>query len=166
MKIFLCLCLWLTLSFLCKGQERYAISITDKESWLSNNVYNVFEDRQGYIWITGNVGLLKFDATNYIPYRCNEQSSLAGSCINQDKYGRIWYENFDGYLFYVVNNVMKPLKQKNVFDFIPFGFLKNHLIKVHKKSLDIYDLKTLKKIYTNNTSSPAIYSPLDCTNVL
>jgi len=102
------------------------------------------EDNKGYIWMTGNTGLLKYDATKFTNYRCDAQSSLSGSCIQQDKYNRIWYENFDGYLYYIENEILKPLKQKNVHDYILYGLLDNFLITVQKNGFDIYDLKTLE----------------------
>ena len=54
---------------------------------------------KGFIWISTEQGLFRYDGKNYQNYALDEQTSKSGSCISEDKYGRIWYSNFDGYLF-------------------------------------------------------------------
>ena len=46
-------------------------------------------------------GLYRYDGKNYTSYTLEEQTSKSGSGITEDIYGRIWYSNFDGYIYYV-----------------------------------------------------------------
>ena len=64
------------------------------------------------MWFATQKGLSKFDGSSFTTYTLESQSNVAGSAIAEDQYGRIWYCNFDGFLFYVENNVLKALPQK------------------------------------------------------
>lgn len=69
----------------------------------SNEVYQIFEDKKGYLWIGTNEGLYRFDGKNYTSY-LNENFTNSVSGIQQDKEGRIWCNNFSGQVFYVEDN--------------------------------------------------------------
>ncbi len=71
-------------------------------------------------------------------------TSKAGSCIQQDALGRIWYENFDGYLYYVENSQLKKLSQNKSIGYFKFGITKDHLYVINEDAIDLYDIKTLR----------------------
>lgn len=113
----------------------------------SNAVYNLFQDSKGYIWIANKEGLTRYDGFQYKTYKCLEQSSTAGSCIREDKLGRIWYENFDGFLYYVDSSraEMKALMNRN-YGYMPYGITQNYLFLLAKDGVSVYDIHTLQKI--------------------
>lgn len=137
------------LLFCCQisfGQETFAINIS-KQSGIPNvTVYDFIQDSKGFIWITTNVGISRYDGFEFVSYNAQEQTSLAGSSIFEDKYGRIWYENFDGYLYYVKNEQLFALKQNRPGEYLPFGIVDNYIFVSQQKGIDVYDLKTLKLI--------------------
>jgi hypothetical protein len=114
----------------------------------SNKVYDVFEDSLGFIWLATEAGLYRYDGFEYKLFASEKISSLAGSCIREDKYGRIWYENFDGYLSYIENGEINQIKQGNPIQFLPFAFNNKHLFVIVKDGVNVYDLKSLALIRT------------------
>ena len=87
-------------------------------------------------------------------------TSKAGSCIKQDAFGRIWYENFDGYLYYVEKNQLKKLNQNKSIGYFKYGIIQNQLYIINKNTVDVYDLKTLsliKEIELNTEDNKYIF---------
>lgn len=93
-------------------------------------------------------GLFRYDGFEYKPYKSATQTSTSGSDIKEDRYGRIWYENFDGFLYYVENDSLKSLPQNTPTGFISYGITDKNLFAIQKKGVDVFDLKSLKLIKT------------------
>lgn len=143
-----------TVSFtIVNAQEPYAIHLSKADGLPSNSVYNVFQDSKGFIWLATNAGLTRYDGFEFKTYQCNEQTSTSGSSIKEDAFGRIWYENFDGYLYYVENDTLKALQQNTPIGYIPIGITKKHLFVMQKNGVDVYDIRSLKKIKTIEIST-------------
>lgn len=130
------------------ADEPYSIHINKSNGLPSNSIYNLFQDSKGFIWFTSNNGLTRFDGFEYKHYTSEIQTSKAGSCISEDKFGRIWYENFDGNIYYVEHDSLKSLNQKTPIGYIPFGITDKHLFVIQNNGIDVYDLSTLKIIKT------------------
>ena len=111
----------------------------------SNAVFNIFQDSKGFMWFATNAGLTRYDGFEYKTYTSPAQTSTPGSSIVEDKYGRIWYENFDGYLYFVQNDSLHALQQNDPIQYLPITLTKKHVFVFQKKGLDVYDLKTLKR---------------------
>jgi hypothetical protein len=104
--------------------------------------------KNGAVWIASNEGLHKYDGVSFETYYCNEQTSMAGSCINEDIFGRIWYENFDGYLYYFQKGKLKALSQKLTTQYIPYALNSYFIYVFQKKGIDVFDIKTLEPVKT------------------
>lgn len=80
--------------------------INHVENSPSAEIYQLYQDNQGYVWIGTNEGLYRFDGKNYTFFRSNKYTNpIAG--IQQDKEGRIWCNNFSGQIFYVEEGELK-----------------------------------------------------------
>lgn len=136
------------------SQNPYSYNI-DKSSGLpSNSVYDIFQDKKGFMWFATSEGLCKYDGTKFSSYTTNKQTSKSGSNILEDKFGRVWYINFDGYLYYVKNEKLYTFKQKNSIGYYEFGIIDNKLFTIQKNFIEVYNLdnlKLLKKIKFDNT---------------
>ena len=82
------------------AQDPYYVAIDKSKGLPSNSVYDILQDSKGFIWLAHDEGLTRYDGYEFKTYTSKEQISKAGSDIHEDKYGRIWYENFDGYIYY------------------------------------------------------------------
>ena len=140
--IYLVLIFFFSLFGFC--QDPFYISI-DKTSGLpSNSVYDIFQDSKGFMWFATGKGLCRYDGNNFKVFASDEQTSKSGSCIAEDAFGRIWYSNFDGYLYYVENGTLKSLKQPTSLGYFRFGIIKNDLFLLQPNGVLVYDLTTLK----------------------
>ena len=143
MRIILFL-LFLLLTNLGISQNPYHITI-DKTSGLpSNSVYDIFQDSKGFMWFATGKGLCRYDGNEFTLFTADFQTSKSGSCIQEDKYGRIWYENFDGFLNYIENNELKALKQNKPIGYFRYGINDDHIQVLEENGIQFYDLKTLK----------------------
>jgi len=67
-------------------------------------VYNILQDRAGYMWFATENGLAKFDGKNFKTYTRND--GLTDNLILrlfEDRIGRIWITSFTGKLCYYLN---------------------------------------------------------------
>ncbi len=96
------------------------------------------------MWFATGKGLCKYDGNSFKTYASDAQASKSGSCIAEDSFGRIWYVNFDGYLYYIEKGVLKPLNQPTSLGYFRFGIIKNDLFLIQPNAVLIYDLKTLQ----------------------
>jgi sensor histidine kinase YesM len=137
---------------LALSQNPYYLTI-DKSSGLpSNSVYDIYQDTKGFMWFATGKGLSKFDGISIKTFVTEKQTSKSGSGIQEDAFGRIWYQNFDGFLYYVEKDVLKTLENIESIGYFRFGIINNSLFVLQQNTVNIYDLKTLqlkKKIATN-----------------
>ncbi|MEL1247840.1 sensor histidine kinase [Flavobacterium helocola] len=141
--------LFISLSFNCfelVAQNPYSYVIDKSVGLPSNAVYDVFQDKKGFMWFATGEGLSKYDGTKFHTFTTKNQTSKSGSNIIEDNFGRVWYINFDGYLYYVQNNQLHAFKQKNSIGYYEFGIIGNKLFTIQKNSIEVYDLKKLKRI--------------------
>lgn len=129
-----------------QAQDPFFRVIGKSDGLPSNSVYDVFQDSKGFIWCAHNEGLSRYDGYQFESYFSEKQSSKAGSYIREDVYGRIWYSNFDGYLYYIENDSLKELPMNSPFGYTRYGITDKYLYVIVQKGIDIYDLKTLKLI--------------------
>ncbi|MBW7869857.1 MAG: histidine kinase [Flavobacteriia bacterium] len=128
------------------AQQPY-FHLIDKSAGLpSNSVFDIFQDRLGFMWFATDRGLCRFDGSQFETFGGNFKTSISGTDIQQDRFGRIWYQNFDGFIFYLENNQLKLLEQGNTIGFYNFGITKNRLFYINEKGLNIIDIKTLKTL--------------------
>lgn len=144
----LILIIFLLVSNLGISQNPYYYTIDKTNGLPSNSVYDIFQDSKGFMWFATGKGLCRYDGSVFKTFTSDTQTSKSGSCINEDSFGRIWYCNFDGYLYYVENGELKNLPQKESIGYIKYGIIKDKLFLIQTKSIVVYDLKTLQLVYT------------------
>ncbi len=62
-----------------------------------SNVYSIFNDSRGYLWLGTEVGICQFDGVNFKNF--SKKNGLAGNdvrCITEDQYGNIWAGTDEG----------------------------------------------------------------------
>lgn len=124
----------------------------------STEVFDLLTDNKGFLWVAHAGGVSKFDGINFTNYYSPEQSSLKCSGLLEDKYGRIWFYNFTGQIFYIYKgrmNLLTAYDAKNEPDYPNFGIFKDMLVATTKKGLFICALNTLKCHYETCNNLPA-----------
>lgn len=130
------------------AQQPNFFTLDQNNALPSNTIYYTFQDSKGFVWFTSTSGLYKYDGSSIKNYQSKAQTSLGGSEICEDVFGRIWYINFDGYLYYVEKDQLKNLSQNKPIGFIPYGVTEKHLFVPQANGIDVYDIYSLKHIKT------------------
>ena len=73
----------------------------DKDGLSESSVYNIFQDSKGFVWITTDNGLDKYDGYGIKQYQHlnDDPTSISpgqGSAIYEDRKGNIWVSTADG----------------------------------------------------------------------
>ncbi len=125
-NLFICLCIILTL--LPPGIKSQSPGIicrhyTIQNGLVSNNIENVYVDKEGYVWFATTNGLQQFDGYNFTNYNYNadDTSSVSYnfiSSISEDKAGNIWIGTLGkgvnilnkekGVFYHLYNDVNRP----------------------------------------------------------
>ncbi|NHM08168.1 hypothetical protein G4D82_13125 [Flavobacterium sp. CYK-4] len=98
--------LLLYLFFWCAApaQNPFCINYSINDGLPSENVYAVFEDQNGFIWLTTDAGIVRFDSHNFLDF--NTDNGLSDNEVFQmkkDHKGRIWLLTLNGKTCYIQN---------------------------------------------------------------
>ena len=95
--------LTLLISFVLASDENinFRHITVDKDGLSESSVYDIFQDSKGFIWITTDNGLDKYDGYNIKQYQYlhDDTTSIGqgqGSVIFQDSQGNIWVSTANG----------------------------------------------------------------------
>ena len=125
----------------------------------TRELYDMMVDKKGFLWVTHDLGVTRFDGINYTHFYNPKQSSLSGTGLTEDQQGRIWFNNFTGQIFYIENEKMHLLagydyKKESTFPRI--GLYKGQIVATSKTGLFFCDTKTLQCRYVSCKSSPVV----------
>ena len=82
--------------FIAPAQPDIRFNRLTKEDGLSSDViYDMLQDRNGFLWIATHGGLDRYDGYHFRHYRYNpdDSNSLSGNyvhCIKEDRNGILW----------------------------------------------------------------------------
>jgi ligand-binding sensor domain-containing protein/two-component sensor histidine kinase len=104
--LFLCFFLFSKLN----AQELFFSRSTAFQNLPSVETYHVMQDSKGYMWITTDGGLCRYDGNTLTTFTVKDGISenvvLKGY---EDKKGRLWFSTLSGYFFYYENNKFHPI---------------------------------------------------------
>ncbi len=144
------------------AQDLHCVRIGKEQGLPNEEVYDVFQDSKGFIWVTHEEGLCRYDGYEFRAYTCAGQTAQAGANLQEDKFGRIWYQNFDGFLYYVEGDSLRALEQRATVGYRRTGIGGGKLFAVQQEGVDVFDLKTLRFMRTLPFEMPShiVYSEL------
>jgi ligand-binding sensor domain-containing protein len=142
MKVIIIILFLMTCGLL-SAQQPYARNLTIEDGLPSMEIYDMYQDSRGYMWLATDGGLCRYDIHSIKKYHHPLEKGVAVSRILEDNKGQIWYKNFKGQLFYTDNRDSVNLFE--VPDSIKFGVYSNYHISNNKlilgtNQLYIYDL--------------------------
>lgn len=140
--------IWIVWCFrIIAGNAQHPVfrQITDEQGLPSNEVYDLFRDRDGFIWAGTDNGLCRYDGYEFQYFSSPLQSGRGMTDIQQDRQGRIWCHNFNGQIFWIEKNKMFLLeeykKPKTALANFVIDSVNNILYAVNKdKGIFVYDL--------------------------
>ncbi len=116
----------------------------------TKEVYDMHVDKHGFLWIASDFGVSRFDGINCVHFSHPKQISLGCTNLQEDNYGRIWFNNFNGQIFYIENEKVTLLEDyhyKNERNFPRLVVFHDQLLATSDKGLFVLDTKTLKGKY-------------------
>lgn len=115
---------------------------SDENGLPSNEVYSIITDEKGFIWLSGDAGLFKFDGVRYIAYKCTTQKSKSISGLTISSSGKLYCHNFQSQIFYLENDTLKELT--NRFSKIPNIICdkSGNLFVNHLQGISVYNEQT------------------------
>jgi len=128
------------------SQEPYYQHFSFYEGHSFRSVYSIIEDHSGYIWFTSDEGLFRYNGTTFKNYKNAQQTSFSGTYLKEDKYGRIWYQTFDGLLYYFEQNKLKQFQTVGTPLFFYYQISDKYIYSLEEKHFAIYDIRTLKLV--------------------
>ncbi len=121
-------------------------------------IYDLFLDRQNFLWIATEVGIYRYDGISFTPFASNEQSSMSVSGLNQDEQGRIWFYNFTGQIFYIEHDQTHLLRSYDAHSETRFPKIlihKNILYATSDKGIFVCDTRTRTGKYVGVENKPS-----------
>lgn len=93
------------LSGIAYAQHSKFEQFTTKDGLLSDEVYNLHQDKKGYIWLFTHYGPMKYNGSEFIPVLKNlpfKESTIYAICENAE--GRKWVANSNKNIYEVIND--------------------------------------------------------------
>ena len=104
---FIALCVALSLY----GQTPSIINYSVTEGLPSLEVYNIHQDKKGFIWFATDNGVTRFDGTEFTVFQAKDGlTDPVVFGLFEDVRGRIWFRTFSGKLSYYEDGLIKPYK--------------------------------------------------------
>lgn len=138
MKFTLITCLFLAQFFSVCAQQKMVKRFTVEDGLASNHIYNIRQDKKGYIWVATNNGVSRFDGKtfkNFSSHNGLPENDIVD--IREDNSGRIWLSCFNGSACYIKHDKLftsaedSSLKQLEKGDYLRFINFQNKLIITH-----------------------------------
>jgi ligand-binding sensor domain-containing protein len=105
---------WLLLSALAVRAQFRLDRWTTNEGLPQNSVTSLLQTREGYLWMTTNDGLVRFDGVRFTVFNRNNSPVLPANRLAglfEDRSGRLWFHTEDGsVLFYEHGRFTQALK--------------------------------------------------------
>jgi ligand-binding sensor domain-containing protein len=108
LRFLLCFCCFVSV---LQAQEPVYKHYTADDGLPSNEVYDVFEDKSGYVWFATDHGISCFDGYSFRNYSTNDglvHNTVFG--FHEDKRGRMWMRALNSSLCYMENNIIKAYR--------------------------------------------------------
>lgn len=139
--------LFVLIGFSIQGQQLLFRNYTTRDGLLSNVNYYFFQDSEGYLWISTESGLSRFDGKNFKNFeKTNDGQSISSSfCITQTSNGHIWVGGYGNGLFeYNGEKFVRHIIGSN-----PKSNYINDLLETNPNELLICTENGLYKFYNN-----------------
>lgn len=108
----------------------------------SNTVYNILQDKLGFMWIAHDKGLSRYDGKQVVNYKNNSQQSKSLSNLLEHE-GSIYCQDFSGNFYKTKNNLeLEKINFNTPGPFSSAGIVNNKLVSIKYDSLRVYDIKS------------------------
>jgi len=142
----------LLLLFVCAGLKAQDSQIKPAFDFPTKDIYNLLVDKHGFLWIASDFGIARYDGINCVHFSSPRQVSLGCTNLLEDNYGRIWFTNFTGQIFYIDHETVtlaESYNYKNEANFPRMVLFHDQLLATSDKGLFVLDTRNLTGKYIN-----------------
>lgn len=108
------ICFILLLTLEVNGQSFTIYNYSVPEGLPSSEVYEVYQDRKGFLWFATDNGIVRFDGHEMRTYHTKDGlTDPVVFSFFEDHKGRVWFRTFSGILSYFENDSIKKYKYNN-----------------------------------------------------
>lgn len=138
-----------------KAQNPAFISLANENVIPSKQVYDLFLDKSGCVWIGHNKGINRYSGYTSKYFTHPLMNSFELSNILQDDNGTIWCSNFVGQIFYIKNDQINLLNKEKAYNFfnragLAYGNKKIYFVENNDLlEVDINSFKTERYKFKN-----------------
>lgn len=119
------------------GQDIYHEHLDQLNGLPCEQIFDIYCDQEGYLWMSSDRGLIKYNGLSYKLYYNENGYSSSGSLLSEDKFGRVWFESFDGYFFYLdESDSLRRIEDVNVSGFWSYAILGDYLFYSSESGLN------------------------------
>lgn len=97
------------------GQSTTTFNYSLEEGLPSSETYQVYQDKEGFIWFATDNGIVRYDGKEMVTYHIKD--GLSDPVIfgfQEDGSGRVWLRSFSGKLSYLENGEIKKYKYNDM----------------------------------------------------
>ena len=107
----LLICSFIFPALLLPAQEPPYWQLTDEHGLPSMTIYQILQDKQGYIWLGTQGGLCRYNGREVKRYNSPELIDNEIVFLYNDAWGRIWLGNISGQVAYINDTEIVVVKQ-------------------------------------------------------
>ena len=107
-----------------KGQHPVYRHFSVDDGLPSTEIYHVFQDSKGYIWLATNIGVSRYDGQKFVNF--DKQDGLPENTvfeIYEDAIGRVWFVSFPCQLSFYIDDSIHPYKNNSKLNTLAGGGL-------------------------------------------
>jgi signal transduction histidine kinase len=145
--------------FTCAGLKAQDSQTKQVPGFPTKEIYDLHVDRHGFIWIASDYGVSRYDGVNFTHFSHPRQISLGCTNLLEDGYGRIWFNNFNGQIFYIEHETVTLIESydyKNEHNFPRMALFNNQLLATSDKGLFVLNTQNLTAKYIGNTYTSSL----------
>ena len=138
------------------AQEPVTIHLREQDGLPDREMYSILETPEGYIWMTGNDGITRYDGQEFVTLEHPEKRGLSMYSPVLDGKNRVWTVNLTGQIFYAQGTelVLFTDLSEELRGSLPNLYVLDNTLYVFTyrwaAAIDI-DSKALQPIYTEST---------------
>ena len=122
----------------------------------SQVVYDVFQDNKSFIWFSTEKGICRYDGLQIKEILAKDFIIKGVSHISQDQKERIWFQDFNGRIYYIYNNQVFLFKPYKANGFLKYAIINNQLFVAGKNEVKLFDLSNFKLLKTINVDMTGV----------
>ncbi len=99
----------LCVSPITRAQSPFYHGLSGEQGLLSNEIYSIIQDENGFIWFGSDAGLMRYNGISVEHFTSEDQNSKSITGLSFSKSGRLYMYNFNGQVFFLHKNRLVQL---------------------------------------------------------